>query len=207
MDLLFENETLWVWNKPSGWHSSKGANEPSVESFLEKTLDQKISESGLLHRLDEPTSGCLAAAKSQEAYEKYKYRFREGLDVQKIYWAIVFESFPPRGDFELYFSSRYKSSKKMSVSSKGAVADKGLCSWQSLRQSEGAQLLEVRLIGPGRRHQIRAGLAYTHSALLGDALYGGPPKVYFGLHARSLIVDELRIDCPAPSSWPKDLTL
>jgi 23S rRNA pseudouridine1911/1915/1917 synthase len=69
-------------------------------------------------------------------------------------------------------------------------------------------LLEVELVGAGRRHQIRAGFAFLGHPLAGDGLYGGPAleaEVDEGilhdrpaLHAHRIEVDGVRVESPPP---------
>ncbi len=110
------------------------------------------------------------------------------------------------GEFALSFTSRHKGSQKVTVSACSvAVRDAsiGRCRWSRLERASGANdlhtLLEVDLLGPGRRHQIRAGLAHLAMPLLGDVLYGGEPHADgVHLHASKLTVEGVRVSAPPP---------
>jgi len=66
-------------------------------------------------------------------------------------------------------------------------------------------LVEVELIGPGRRHQIRAGFAHLGFPLCGDALYRGdaplPGLDGPALHAWRITIDGETVESPLPPSW------
>lgn len=217
-EILYEDSRFIVLNKAPRWHSSGPSRdkEPSVEDWLKQNFQwaRNIPESGLVHRLDFLTSGCLLIAKS----ETEQFRLREALrhdQIQKIYWALARKALPPQGQFELSFESRYKSSKKITVSRVGDSNQKGRCrwrlrgSWSSPQNKELGDLLEVELLGPGKRHQIRAGLAFLGADLFGDPLYGLGHPWGLGLHARELIFSkalfedakERRIRAEEPAFW------
>jgi len=59
-------------------------------------------------------------------------------------------------------------------------------------------VVEVELIGPGRRHQIRAGFAYLEHPLEGDTLYGAQGPSHFSLHAWKIMIDGLTVIAPPP---------
>lgn len=160
-----------------------------------------------------------------QALERLRRSLRTA-DVRKFYIALAVGKFQVQeGSFDLYFSGRYRRSKKVSVEVTGRAQQLGSCRWQVLghesfrlpqtpldsphghavqqisesspadssRHSCQGQLpltqpcnsvdtrlvhaclLRVQLIGGGRRHQIRAGLAHLGSPILGDSRYGGPP--------------------------------
>ena len=208
--MIFKEGNTWlVINKPSGFHSvadQENLNEPSVEEWLKINRPelQSLPECGLVHRLDQKTSGVLLVAKTPEIYLSFRELMR-GRDIQKTYLAIVVGSIK-NGEFKLYFSSRYKRSQKITVSTSGSPSTQGQCRWRTLASDKKHSLLEVELIGRGKRHQIRAGLAYQGHPLVGDTLYGGPKSEFFGLHSWKLSWQSIKIECPPPSQWPESLT-
>jgi len=183
--------------------NSQKNDHPSIEVWLKNTYPEqsKLRESGLVHRLDERTSGCLMAARTEAAYEFWSEHFQsENIRVKKIYLALV-EGRIGSGKFEIYFSGRYKRSKKVSVLEKGEASERGFCRWKLSETRTPSPLLEVEIVGPGRRHQIRAGFAYLGHPLLGDSLYGGRDFPVLALHAWKLIIGDLTHLCPIPQAW------
>lgn len=202
--ILKQTNDWLVLNKPSQMHSlSSPDDQNSVENWVYQNFPEQkaIPEAGLLHRLDYLTSGCLAVGINPTKIPKLRENFRQSS--KKIYWAWV-EGQPNADSFDLYFRSRYKRSKKASVTFKGEEKEKGSCRWSLLQTKEKTSLLEVELLGPGKRHQIRAGLAFLGHPILGDRLYGrSPPAAFFGLHARSLEMEQMRVIAPPPTIWPE----
>lgn len=216
-EVIFSDKDLFVINKPPFWHCLEGKSESQAilsRWIKEHFPDQnQISEMGLCHRLDFQTSGCILIAKSEPIYKRFRAEFSSphAHDLKKIYWAIV-EGSPKQESFEFYFQSRYKSSKKMSVEDSGNENELGRCRFRALKTSEtdlrldsSLSLLEVELLGPGKRHQIRAGLAHLGHPILGDKLYRGKDwENFFGLHSRKICWNENEIE--APSFWPKKIS-
>ncbi len=221
-DLVYENENWLVFNKPSRWHSvragrhstSDRVGEPSVENFLEEKYPwaRAIPECGIVHRLDYLTSGCLLVARSEAEQLRLRSMFKDtNQSVVKSYYAVVKHQLAPQsGEFALYFSSRYRRSKKITVRDEGIEMERGCCQWriqnyipQCDSPNKPCDVLVVDILGPGKRHQIRAGLAHLGFPIHGDDLYGGmsPWQGGFGLHACRLRIDNQKIDCPPPESW------
>lgn len=215
-ELLCETANWLVINKPSGWHSVRLARSEQDDEaggvtssgILQDWLARQypdlaaLPESGLAQRLDRMTSGCVIVGRSIEAVTRLSnaVRGRWGT-IHKTYLAMA-QGRCENGTFELYFHSRYRRSRKVLVEDSGPVKEQGACRWHALERRTDSTLLEVELLGPGRRHQIRAGLAHLGHPLLGDELYGGRPwRGRFGLHAWRVVIEDKTITAPAPSSW------
>ena len=200
--------TDWmVVNKPAGWHSvqQEGSEGLSVEAWLRANEPRAaaLDEAGLCHRLDLWTSGCLAVALTPDAHERLRHAFSQaGSGVRKIYLALARKGLSGDGRFRLHFESRYKRSAKVSVGESGSAWSAGRCIWHVQRRGpSGHDLVQVELIGPGRRHQIRAGLAHLGHPLAGDTLYGGEPMSALAgpaLHAWKLCIEEAEVVAPLP---------
>jgi 23S rRNA-/tRNA-specific pseudouridylate synthase len=120
--------------------------------------------------------------------------------IAKTYLALVKGGLDKEGNFRLHFEGRYKRSAKVSVSRAGSWETGGRCKWKVLRHivARGVDVVEVELIGPGRRHQIRAGFAYMEHPLEGDTLYGAVGPTHNSLHAWKIIIDGVTVTAPPP---------
>lgn len=204
MPRILREEPGWIAiDKPAGWHSvaQTGGSDQTIEAWLraEREECRALREAGLVHRLDAGTSGCLIAARTEEAQARLRAAYQGGADLGKVYLAVARAGLEPSGRFMLSFSSRHRGSAKVTVRDRGEPAERGVCAWQVLgpAHAEGHEVVEVRLIGPGRRHQIRAGLAHLGHALLGDTLYGGTAAgaaPYPALHAWRVALDGCTVE-------------
>lgn len=202
--ILWQNSDLAVLNKPTRMHSLRGKSKPNLQDWVETQFpsNQNLPDSGLLQRLDFETSGCILLSKNKIAYENWKQKLREHQQIQKIYLALSSVSIETQ-NFEFYFHSRYRSSKKVQVKNQGKLNEKGCGRIQSLGKVGTYSLYQVELIGAGKRHQIRASMARLGAPLVGDSLYGGPHAEFFGLHSWKLKCDLFSVICPLPTPWPK----
>lgn len=204
--ILAEHAGWLVVAKPAGWHTVRGKTESDdagggvVESWLATARPDLASlpESGLVHRLDRDTSGCLVVAKDPAAYERLRAAFAAATGLRKIYLCRAKPGLPSDDRATLFFASRHKGSAKVTVRESGAAREAGRLRWRVLDRAAGGDLVEVELIGPGRRHQIRAGLAYLGHPLVGDELYGGGAGTPL-LHAWKVEVDGTEVEAPKPA--------
>lgn len=236
--IVHETSTWLVLNKPAGWHtvapgratarrrqgSLPPTAAPDVETWLRSqpqfAWSQALDEAGIVHRLDFETSGCLLVARTSNEQQRLRDAFQRGGGVRKIYLAIIASApskeLRDRGEFRFFFTSRHKRSKRITVRTEGDPRHEGRCSWRVLQRAAVREpigdLVEVELLGPGRRHQIRAGFAALGHPILGDQLYGCPAQAAYSrpaarspaaatglaLHAWKLIMtgDSKPIICP-----------
>ena len=152
-----------------------------------------------MHRLDRGTTGCLLVARSSAAATTLRDDMKSGA-IRKTYQALAGGTVPWGGRFVLHFTSRYKRSRKVSVARNGEARHRGTCTWSIRERGSHVTLVEVELVGPGRRHQIRAGFAHVGAPLLGDELYGGEPwaEERPALHAWRLELDGVVVESPSP---------
>src|SRR5207245_7844904 len=106
LDILFEDDDLLVLNKPPGMvvHPSAGHEANTlVNALLHHCAGQLsgiggVARPGIVHRLDQETSGCLVIAKNDPTHLALSAQFA-GRAVEKIYNAIVCCAvMPERGD-------------------------------------------------------------------------------------------------------------
>lgn len=195
-----------VIDKPAGLHSvasARGDGGRSVEETLRSASEvlRDLEQGGLVHRLDRETSGAMLVATSMAARGRLRDAISDG-SIGKVYLAAISSStsLPASGTFRLRFSSRYRRSAKVSVREDGE-GQEGVCRWRTLERGDVQRLLEIELVGPGRRHQIRAGFAHLGAPLRGDPLYGGDAAARLALHATRLVVDGMAIESPRPDGF------
>ena len=122
-----------------------------------------------VHRLDRGTSGLILLAKHAHAQDV----LRRALHTENFcreYLALC-EGNPGSGRVELPLGWE---GKKRTVDEKGQSAR---TDYETLQTAEGIALVQLRL-HTGRTHQIRAHMAALGFPLLGDALYGGAPRLH-----------------------------
>lgn len=195
-----------VLDKPAGWHTVVGATAADesgggvVESWIRRARPElaSLGECGLVHRLDRDTSGCLLVAKDEATRLSMRSRFAAANGIRKVYLARCRGGIDDAGERTLHYWSRRAGSPKVTVRPTGEARHAGRFRWRLLERGDDSDLVEIELLGPGRRHQIRAGLAHLGHPLLGDGLYGGPSEERLALHAFRLEFDGVVVVAPAP---------
>ncbi|HJW73743.1 MAG TPA: RluA family pseudouridine synthase [Geothrix sp.] len=190
---LYEDNQLWIVNKPSGMVVHPGPGHTSgtvvnallhrlqapllVEDLPEEEDTEELASGwpGLVHRLDRYTTGCLCLTKTQEAQRALQAQFKERT-VEKRYLALVRHSprLPEIGSLLVDAPiARHKQDRlRMVVSTNGRSAQTRL---RVLARTTSVALVECELL-TGRTHQIRVHLAHLRAPLMGDPLYGGPGR-------------------------------
>jgi 23S rRNA pseudouridine1911/1915/1917 synthase len=163
--------------------------------------------SGVVHRLDVETSGCLAFATQQPAWTALREAFRRHR-MEKVYRAIVLGRLEGEGTLALELVvARHRPALVRAAPAGHPVR----LAWRALERLPGATLVEVRPV-TGFLHQIRAGLAHLGHPLAGDVRYGGGgPGDPSGaeramLHASRLAGAEIEAEAPDPADFAAALT-
>ena len=175
LTILYEDDDLIVINKASGMtvHPGAGQGEHTLVNALLHHCSTLSGiggkeRSGIVHRLDKETSGCIVAAKNDVAHRELSKQFT-ARTVEKIYLALVAGKLrKERGVIENKIGRHPVHRQRMSVSSPRGRAAK--TEYRVLRSSEQASVVECTLHS-GRTHQIRVHLHHLGNPVLGDKIY------------------------------------
>jgi len=178
LDILFEDKSLLVVNKPAGLvvHPAAGHEEHTlVNALLHHCAGQLsgiggVARPGIVHRLDKETSGCLVVAKNDETHLALSKQFAER-QVKKIYNAIVCgELARDSGEIRAAIARHSTHRKRMAVrdDDSGRAAH---TSWRVLEKLNAAAFVEAQ-IHTGRTHQIRVHFEFLGHPVVGDETYG-----------------------------------
>lgn len=182
LEILFENDDLFVINKQSGVtvNRSETTNGDTLQDLVEKVrpinFDEEaefIDRSGIVHRLDKETSGCLIVAKNSKTFRDLQAQFKERR-VEKEYVALSHgEIKPEKGEINVPVGRLPWNRKRFGVLSGGREALTGY-QVEKYYKLKGEVLSFVRLFPKtGRTHQIRVHLKYINHPIFGDELYSG----------------------------------
>jgi 23S rRNA pseudouridine1911/1915/1917 synthase len=174
LDIIYEDETLVVVNKPAGLvvHPSPGTPSGTLANALAyhfQKLPGTAMRPGIVHRLDRDTSGLLVVAKTDAALENLSDQFRDR-SVYKSYVALVHgRVLSNTGKIDQPLARDPSNRTRMAVVRGGRNA---LTLYRVRRAFDRFTLLDVEL-KTGRTHQIRVHLAWMKHPVVGDETYGG----------------------------------
>lgn len=189
--IIYEDECLLVVDKPEGMvvHPGRGVEQGStlVEALLSHcplSAASGTNRPGVVHRIDQATSGLVLLAKTDATYRQLIRLFAER-QVHKVYYALVWGI--PRlqsGTIESPVGRSSRNRTIMCVCAKGRYA---LTHW-SLRETfkNAHKALLVCEPQTGRTHQIRVHLKSIGYPIVGDLKYGRIPDKRLYLHAHQL---------------------
>jgi 23S rRNA pseudouridine1911/1915/1917 synthase len=219
-EILYEDNHCLVVNKPAGMLSQ--GDETGVPSLVTWTADYWRARYnkpgnvyvGLIHRLDQPTSGAVLLARTSKAAGRLADQFRKG-EIAKVYWAIVEGSMDePEGEWVDYLE-KDRDANRVRVVADEREGKAARASWRVLRVGPAVTKLELRP-STGRSHQLRVQLAGRGKPILGDRKYGASRllraddgEYRIALHAREISFthptrgEVISIVAPVPADWPE----
>lgn len=210
LDILLEDDHILVINKPPGLvvHPGAGRAEGTLVHGLLAHCPVLAMQGGplrpgIVHRLDQDTSGALVVAKNERAYLDLIRQFKEHL-VEKVYLALVHGGFSEaRGEIKTLVGRNPSDRKKMAVVDKGGK--EAITQWLVEKDFGETTLLRV-VIETGRTHQIRVHMGHIQHPVVGDAAYGGGKRRAKGIASKPLMELLAQVDRQMLHAWRLRLT-
>lgn len=214
--ILLENSDFFVINKSSGLvvHADgKSTKETLVDWIIEKypnikdvgepmLIDGKVlPRPGIVHRLDEETSGCMIIAKNQAAFDFFKKQFQDRL-IEKEYHAFVWGHFKEKvGVIDIPIGRNKNDFRRWHAGRgvRGETRD-AVTKWEVEMQfvDENNEQFSFLKLFPktGRTHQIRVHMKHIQRPIVGDTLYAPTKPNALGfervaLHARKISFQDM----------------
>ena len=176
--IIFEDADLLVLDKPAGLvvHDGHGQTKATLVDWLTNYLPKsplKSERYGLLHRLDQDTSGVILVAKTETAFEYYKKLFAKH-QLKKTYLTLVHGRVTPdRGLIQIPLARHLVQRTKFEPASTGRVAE---TEYQVEHHYRGFTYLKAWPV-TGRTHQIRVHFSSIGYPIVGDKVYGKADKL------------------------------
>ena len=178
LTVVFEDEHMLVVDKAPGMvvHPAPGHFTGTlVNALLHHCPDLSgiggVARPGIVHRLDQDTSGLLVVAKTQAAMDGLTRAFASHKSLTKTYLAVCHGR--PRldaGRIENLIGRHPVDRKRMAIVEKnGKLA---ITNWKVLGPGRAGTSLVECVIETGRTHQIRVHMASLGCPVIGDRVYG-----------------------------------
>lgn len=205
-DVLFEDETCWILNKPSGLPSVPGKGPWALDSLAQRA-QAHWPDAQVVHRLDMPTSGLMLMARGAHWQRHYSLMFAQRR-MNKDYEAIVHGVMATtQGEIDLPLIADWPNRPRQMVCT--STGKPSLTRWSVLSLQPETQSSRLTLQPlTGRSHQLRVHLMSVGHPIWGDTLYAPEPIQALSprllLHARSLSFvhplqgETIRLNCPTP---------
>ncbi len=182
-EILFQDEHLFVVNKPAGLvvHPAAGHASGTLLNgllYIDPALEQ-LPRAGIVHRLDKDTTGVMVVSRTLEAHTALVDALQLR-DIKREYVAITQGVVTAGRTIDEPIGRHPVDRKRMSVQENGKDA---VTHFTVREKFKSHSLIDVRL-ETGRTHQIRVHMAHLRYPLLGDQVYGGRLAIPKGISAQ-----------------------
>ena len=215
VEILFRDRAMLVVNKPApmACHPLRPGERGTVMNGVVAAFPEAAAagdnprEGGLVHRLDNGTSGALLVALESQAFAGLREAIRAGR-IRRDYQALVAGNIKESLHIEKSLAHDPRNARRVLTVEAGAAGARPAATVvEPIRRFGNFTLVSARPRS-GMRHQIRVHLADAGHPIAGDTLYGGPAldaltEGRFWLHLaeiefRSPVSGPVRVRSPLP---------
>ncbi len=202
LDILYEDDSLIILNKPAGMvvHPSAGHESGTMVNALLahcETLPgiNGVQRPGIVHRLDRDTTGAIAVAKTEQALHHLQDQFRTKT-ARRDYLAVVYGA-PKQdsGTIDQPLGRHLIDRQKQAVIPEEKGGRRAVTHWQVRERIGDFTLMQFEL-ETGRTHQIRVHSTFMGHPVVGDPVYGSGRSVKVNLQGQALHAWRLRLQHP-----------
>ncbi|HIK06216.1 MAG TPA: RluA family pseudouridine synthase [Trichormus sp. M33_DOE_039] len=207
LDILYEDEQLLILNKPAGLvvHPAPGHPDGTLVNALLAHCPNLpgiggVQRPGIVHRLDKDTTGAIAIAKTDLAYQHLQAQL-QAKTARREYLGVVYGA--PKttsGTVDLPIGRHPQDRKKMAVVPVDQGGRTAITHWQIQERLGNYTLIHFQL-ETGRTHQIRVHSAKIGHPIVGDLLYASGRSVGVNLPGQALHAWRLKLQHPISQEW------
>jgi len=189
LNIIYEDEALFIVNKPAGLVAHPGAGN-HAGTLLNALLSHapeltSVPRAGIVHRLDKDTSGLLVVARTLIAHKSLVEQL-QARALKREYEALVYGVMTAGGEVNAPIGRHPVHRTRMAVVAAGKPA---VTHYRVIARFREHSHIRVQL-ETGRTHQIRVHMAHIHHPIIGDPLYGGRLRLPKGCNAE--LIDIIR---------------
>ncbi len=179
LDIVYEDESIIVLNKPAGMvvHPGQGNTHGTLVNALlyhvQNLADSPSGENrpGIVHRIDKLTTGLMIVGKTEQALSHLSLQFYNR-EIDRKYIALVWGDPGEEGRITGHIGRSLKNRKVMSVFPDGEFGKEAATNFKKISDLGYVSLVECKL-ETGRTHQIRVHFRNLGHPLFGDLEYEG----------------------------------
>ena len=185
LDIIYEDDSIIAINKSAGLvvHPGAGNQQGTMLNGLlyhfSKLSNLDMNRPGIVHRLDQYTSGVIIVAKTNQAHYYLSEQFANR-KIKKKYRAIVWGRVKSDGCVEGFINRNIRNRISFQMATKGKYSKS---SYKLIKNYKILSYLDIRPL-TGRTHQIRVHMKSIGHPILLDDLYSGGIKNIYSYHEK-----------------------
>src|SRR6476620_4795593 len=201
LDILYEDDSLIIINKPAGLvvHPAAGHQDGTLVNALLAHCPLAeiggVQRPGIVHRLDKDTTGAIAIAKTDIAHQHLQAQLK-AKTARREYLGIVY-GVPntETGTIDLPIGRHPTDRKKMAVVPVEKGGRTAVTHWK-IKERIGNYCLMHYQLETGRTHQIRVHTAEIKHPIVGDPMYSSNRSIGVNLTGQALHAWRLTLQHP-----------
>ena len=202
LDILYEDDELIIINKPAGLvvHPAPGHPDGTlVNAILAHCPNLPgiggIQRPGIVHRLDKDTTGAIAIAKTDLAYQHLQAQLQAKTARREYLGLIYGVPKTETGSIDLPIGRNPQDRKRMAIVTVEDGGRNAVTHWRVKERFGNYTLIHFQL-ETGRTHQIRVHSAKMGHPLVGDPIYSSGHSLGVNLPGQALHAWKLQLQHP-----------